>query len=114
MSIDDRLRVVKLAEIECERHANSARDSWRGLKGGFKEAATPWRIVTVGAIAGFLAGRSGGRVAGDGLGGKLFASVAQALITTLGAGATAGLAAGAAEANVHPPTTEVAEGIPER
>lgn len=113
MSIDDRLRVVKLAEIECERHANNARASWHSLKNGFTDAATPWRIVSVGAVVGFLAGRRGGRGNGDGLGGKLFGSVAQALITTLGAGVTAGLAAGAAETNVHPPTTEVAAGLPE-
>lgn len=96
MSIEDRLRVVKLAEIDCEYHADKARAAWGSLKVNFKDAATPWRIVTVGAIGGFFMGRSGGGDAGEGVGAKLFGTVANALITTLGASATAGMAAGAA------------------
>lgn len=97
MSIEDRLKVVKLAEIDCEYHADKARASWSSLKVNFKDAATPWRIVTVGAIGGFFMGRSGGGADGSaGVGAKLFGTVANALITTLGASATAGMAAGAA------------------
>lgn len=95
MSIEDRLKVVKLAELDCETHSTRAADSWRELKRNFRHAATPWRIVTVGTLSGFLMGRSGGP-RGDGVGAKLFGTVAQALITTLGASATAGMAADAA------------------
>ena len=96
MSIEDRLAVVKLAEIECRSHSTKAKESWRALKRGFKTSATPWRIVVVGGISGFLMGRSGGEQAGSSVGSKLFGSIAHALITTLGASATAGMAAGAA------------------
>lgn len=121
MSIEDRLKVVQLAEIECEMHADKARNSWKGFKTNFRDAATPWRIVTVGAISGFLMGRSGGGASGDSLGAKLFGTVTQALITTLGAGATAGMAAteaadaaasattGAVEARTTAPETQIAE-----
>jgi hypothetical protein len=107
MDIDDRLRVVKLNEIECEKHADQARAAWKTLKITAKDAATPWRIVTVGAVAGFLMGRSGG---GDGnapsVGAKLFGTVAQALITTLGAAGTAGAAAASAADAAADATTE--------
>ena len=95
MSIADRLKVVKLAEIDCQQHALRASTSWQTLKCDSKAAATPWRIVTIGAVSGFLMGRSGGGNGGS-VGGKLFGTIAQSLITTLGAGATAGMAAGAA------------------
>ena len=94
MSIEDRLKVVKLAEIQCKLHTAHAREKWEDLKDTFRESATPWRIVSVGAISGFLMGRSAG--AGPSVGGKLFGSLANMLITTLGASATAGMAAGAA------------------
>jgi TctA family transporter len=110
--IDDRLKVVKLAEIDCETHAKNAHAAWRELKSTAKHAATPWRIVTVGAISGFLMGRSGGGAAGgSSVGAKLFGTVAQALITTLGAGATAGAAASsAADAAAIATSDAVAEG----
>ena len=95
MSIEDRLQVVKLAEIDCQLHTTHARDQWKKLKHDFRDSATPWRIVTVGAISGFLMGKTGGNGNGS-VGAKLFGTLAQALITTLGAGATAGMAAGAA------------------
>lgn len=95
MTIEDRLKVVKLAEIDCKLHSTHANEKWQQLKDDFRDAATPWRIVTVGAISGFLMGRSGGGSGGS-VGGKLFGTIAQSLITTLGAGATAGMAAGAA------------------
>ena len=112
MNIDDRLRVVRLAEIECDRHADKARAAWRHFKLHAKEAATPWRIVTVGAISGFLMGRSGGgQNAAPGVGAKLFATVAQALITTIGASATAGAAAAsAADAAAVATSDAVADG----
>ena len=97
MDIDDRLQAVKLAEIECESHATAARTAWKTLKAQAKDAATPWRIVTVGAITGFLMGRSGGTdPQASSVGAKLFGSVANMLITTLGASATAGAAAASA------------------
>jgi hypothetical protein len=95
MTIEDRLKVVKLAEIDCKLHSTHAREKWQQLKHEFREAATPWRIVTVGAVSGFLMGRSDGGNGGS-VGSKLFGTIAQSLITTLGAGATAGMAAGAA------------------
>ena len=112
MDIEDRLRVVKLNEIECETHADRARAAWSTLKTTAKEAATPWRIVTVGAIAGFLMGRSGGSTAGTGsVGAKLFGTIAQSLITTLGAAGTAGAAAAsAADAAAEATADAVAEG----
>jgi len=95
MSIEDRLQVVKMAEIDCEASIVRARDSWGKLGSGFKTAATPWRIVTVGAISGYLMGRSDA-TGGPSIGGKLFASATQALLTALGASVTSGLAASAA------------------
>ena len=114
MNIDERLKLVKLNEIECETHADRARASWSTLKSTAQDAATPWRIVTVGAIAGFLMGRSGGNGAASGgssVGAKLFGTVAQALITALGSAATAGAAtAAAADAAAEATTDAVAEG----
>lgn len=110
MSIEDRLQVVKLAELDCQTHTTLAAASWKQLKSGFKTAATPWRIVTVGAVSGFLLGRSGGN-GQIGVGGKLFGSLANALITTLGASATAGMAAdSAAHAAAHATADAVADG----
>jgi hypothetical protein len=112
VNIDERLKVVQLNEIECETHANRARSSWKTLKSTAKDAATPWRIVTVGAIAGFLMGRSGGEAGGgSSVGAKLFGSVANMLITSLGAAGTAGAAsAAAADAAAAATTDAVAEG----
>jgi len=93
MSIKDRFKVVQLAEIECQQHSENARAAWKDLKKNFRHAATPWRIVTVGVLSGFLMGRSAGGGSGESVGAKLFGTVAQALITTLGASATAGMAA---------------------
>ena len=113
MNIDERLKVVKLNEIECETHADRARASWSTLKHTAKDAATPWRIVTVGVVGGFLMGRSGGGAAGGGgsIGAKVFGSVAEMLITTLGAAGAAGAtAAAAADAAAAATTDAVAEG----
>jgi hypothetical protein len=113
VNIDERLRVVKLNEIECETHADRARASWKTLKSTAKDAATPWRIVTVGAVAGFLMGRSAGGTAsgGSSVGAKLFGTVAEMLITTLGAAGTAGAAsAAAADAAASATSDAVAEG----
>jgi len=112
MNIDERLKLVKLNEIECETHADRARASWKTLKSTAKDAATPWRIVTVGAVAGFLMGRSGGTDKSSGsVGAKLFGTVAEMLITTLGAAGTAGAAAAAsADAAASATTDAVAEG----
>ena len=96
MSIEDRLQVVKLAEIELKTHSDRASRSLRDLKSSYRDLATPFRIVSVGAIAGFVSGRGSSKNSGGGLGAKLLTTIAQALITTLGAGATAGVAAGAA------------------
>jgi hypothetical protein len=94
MSIEDRFKVVQLAEIECQRHTEHVRISWKALKKNFRDSATPWRIVTIGALSGYLMGRSSAASGGgDSVGAKLFGTIAQALITTLGAGATAGMAA---------------------
>ena len=111
MNIDERLKVVQLNEIECEKHGDQARAAWKTLKITAKDAATPWRIVTVGAVAGFLMGRSGG---GPGtapsVGAKLFGTVAQMLLTTLGtAGAAGAAAATAADAAAEATTDAVAE-----
>jgi hypothetical protein len=96
MSIEDKLMTVKMAEVDCQAATVRARDSWGRLNATFKQAATPWRIVTVGAVSGFLMGRSGGGAGGNGIGGKLFASAAQAVITAMGASAASGAAAEAA------------------
>ena len=112
MNIDERLKLVQLNEIECETHADRARSAWSTLKTTAKEAATPWRIVTVGAIAGFLMGRSSGAdPGGSSVGAKLFGTIAQALITSLGAAGTAGAAAAsAADAAAEATADAVAEG----
>jgi hypothetical protein len=110
MSIEDRLKTVLDAESDCNRHSDNARLALKSMKERFREAATPWRIVTVGVIAGFVAGRSGGGggangESGGGLGGKLLALLAQSAITSLGAAASAGFAAEAAT----DPATEAAD-----
>jgi hypothetical protein len=112
VNIDERLKVVKLNEIECETHADRARAAWKTLKGTAKDAATPWRIVTVGAVAGFLMGRSGGGAGNaPSVGAKLFGTVAQMLLTTLGtAGAAGAAAAASADAAAEATTDTVAEG----
>jgi hypothetical protein len=112
VNIDDRLQVVKLAEIDCQTHAENAHAAWRTVKATARRSATPWRIVTVGAIAGFFMGRSGGgAAAGPGVGAKLFGTIAQGLITTLGASMTAGAAASsAADAAALATSDAVAEG----
>ena len=51
--------------------------------------------MTVGAISGFLMGRSSAEGTSS-IGGKLFGTAAQALITELGASAASGIAASAA------------------
>ncbi|MCX7042275.1 MAG: hypothetical protein NT117_06250 [Gammaproteobacteria bacterium] len=95
MSIEDRLKVVQMAEIDCEASVIRARDSWGKLGAVFKTAATPWRIVTVGAISGYLMGRSN-KPGTSSVGGQIFSTAAQAIITALGASAASGIAAGAA------------------
>lgn len=101
MSIEDRLKTVLQAENDCNRHSSNARLALDSMKDKFRDAATPWRIVSVGVIIGFIAGRSGGgggvaAEGGAGLGGKLFATLSQALISSMGAAMTAGFAAEAA------------------
>jgi hypothetical protein len=101
MSIEDRLKTVLQAENDCNRHSKNARMALGSMKEKFRDAATPWRIVTIGVIVGFIAGRSGGggganTEGGNGLGGKLFAMLSQAAITSMGAAVTAGFAAEAA------------------
>jgi hypothetical protein len=93
--IEARLAKVKQAEVECERSGLAARNSWKTLKEDAKQAATPWRIVAVGAISGFIVGR-GSPGGGQTMGAKVFGTLAQSLVTMLSAGATAGVAAGAA------------------
>jgi len=94
--IEDRLAKVKDAEVACERAGLAARNAWQDLKQKSKDAATPWRIVAVGAISGFIVGRGSPGTGGETIGAKVFGSLAQSLITMLSAGATAGVAAGAA------------------
>lgn len=93
--IEQCLAKVKQAEVECERSGLAARKAWSDLKQGAKDAATPWRIVSVGAIMGFVVGR-GQPGGGETVGAKVFGTLVQSMITMLGAGATAGVAAGAA------------------
>ena len=119
MSIEDRLKTVLQAENDCNRHSDNARLALGSMKEKFREAATPWRIVTVGAIAGFIAGRSGGgggvnAEGGGGLGGKLFAMLSQAVITSMGAAVTAGFAAEAAtDPATEAPIAEAGESVSE-
>jgi hypothetical protein len=88
-------KVVAQAEVEANERADRARDAWKSLKSNAKSAATPWRIVTVGAISGFLMGRRDPSV-GPSMGGRLFGTIAQSVVTALGASATAGAAASSA------------------
>jgi hypothetical protein len=94
--IEERLAKVKEAEVECERSGLAARKAWSDLKQGAKDAATPWRIVGVGAVLGFIMGRGQPGHGGETVGAKVIGTLMQSLITMLGAGATAGVAAGAA------------------
>lgn len=116
MSIEDRLKTVLQAEKDCNRHSSNARQALASVKERLRDAATPWRIVTIGVITGFVAGRSGGggvgAEGGAGLGGKLFATLAQAAITSLGAAATAGFAAEAAtDPATQTPTNEAGDDL---
>jgi len=116
MSIEDRLKTVLQAESDCNRHSSNARLALVSMKEEFREAATPWRIVTVGVIVGFIAGRSGGGNAegGNGLGGKLFAMLSQAAISSMGAAVTAGFAAEAAtDPATEAPIEETGESVSE-
>ena len=119
MSIEDRLKTVQQAENDCNRHSKNARLAQESMKEKFREAATPWRIVTIGVIAGFIAGRSagGGGVAetgSAGLGGKLFAMLSQAAISSMGAAVTAGFAAEAAtDPAPEVPADEAGEAVSE-
>jgi hypothetical protein len=118
MSIEDRLKTVLQAENDCNRHSNNARLALGSMKEKFREAATPWRIVTIGVIAGFIAGRSGGgggnAEGGNGLGGKLFAMLSQAAISSMGAAVTAGFAAEAAtDPAAEAPIDEIGESVSE-
>ena len=70
MSIDDRLQLVKLAEVDAEAARVRARDSINRLREDAKAAATPWRIVTVGVVVGFLMGRDSGTAGGPSVGGR--------------------------------------------
>ena len=90
MTLDERLRAVAEAEARCQAQTERARTSWLAVKVGAKQLATPWRIVAVGAVLGFMAGRKakpGGQ--GNGIGGKFLAAATQALVTAFGAGITA-------------------------
>jgi len=117
MSIEDRLKTVLQAESDCNRHSNDARLALASMKEKFREAATPWRIVTIGVIAGFIAGRSGGggnAEGGNGLGGKMFAMLSQAAISSMGAAVTAGFAAEAAtDPAAEAPIEETGESVSE-
>ena len=90
MDIEQLHALVLKAELEASERRERAHSAWKQLKHDAKKSATPWRIVGVGAVSGFLMGRSGGRPAGTvGVGGRLFTTIANALITTMGASATA-------------------------
>lgn len=93
MSIKDRLQAVKRAELDCQAQSGNVRAARQSLAANFSEAATPWRIVGIGTLAGFLLGRSRVLAAASGVGSKLFLPIAQALITALGAHVAAGAAA---------------------
>jgi hypothetical protein len=96
MDIEQLAAAVKKAELEASERRDRARGAYKQLKADAKAAATPWRIVSVGVVTGFLVGRSQPGPAGQGVGSRLFGSIAQALITTMGASATAGAAASTA------------------
>ena len=93
MSIKDRLQAVERAELDFQAQSGNVRAARKSLAANFSEAATPWRIVGIGTLAGFLLGRSRGLAAASGVGSKLFLPIAQALITALGAHVAAGAAA---------------------
>ena len=95
MNLLELSKAVAQAEVEAKARAESARGSWTQLKSSAVAAATPWRIVTVGAVAGFFAGRRS-PAAGPGVMSQVFSSLSQSVITALGASATAGLAAASA------------------
>lgn len=91
MTLDERLRAVAEAEARYQAQSELARTAWMAVKVGAKQLATPWRIVAVGAVLGFMSGRkakSGERVGND-LGGKFLAAATQAIVTAFGAGITA-------------------------
>ncbi len=109
MNLLELSKSVKDAELEAKAHADRARDAWKDLKTRAGDAATPWRIVTVGVIGGFLVGRRD-PAAGPSVGGKLFGSIAQSLVTALGASLTAGAAASSAADAAAAATTDATVG----
>jgi hypothetical protein len=101
-TLEERLAKVREAEAACERAGLAARDSWQSLKERSKAAATPWRIVAVGGVLGFLAGRGNADGAATA---KLFGSLAQTLFTMI----SAGMAAGAADEDTDAAADATAE-----
>ena len=109
MNLVELAAAVKQAEVEAKERADRARTSWKSLKANARDAATPWRIVTVGAISGYLMGRRD-PAAGPSMGGRLFGTIAQSVITALGASATAGAAASSAADAAAAATTDATVG----
>lgn len=112
MNVKQHLALVATAETDCALHAAGVRAAWRGLKDEMHRSATPLRIVVAGAVLGFVSGRP--RASDDaGLPGRLLTTIAQMLLSTLGAGAatsvSAGAAAGAAAAHANAAAAHAAQ-----
>lgn len=104
MSYERLTKKVRQAEQALEARERSASASWRVAKTTWKEAWTPGRIAAVGAIAGFMFGRSrrkSTRSGHQGIGLIRLATSVVGLMSTLQVKSAAGEAEEAAESAEH-------------
>lgn len=97
MSFEDLITKVDQAEKALEANERRVAADWRQLKGSWREAWTPGRIVLAGLVGGFLTGRAR-PLARAGGGGVLQMITA---LSGLFAGSSAQAAAGEAEHAAH-------------
>lgn len=97
MSFEDLLTKVDQAEKALEANERRVAADWRQLKGSWREAWTPGRIVLAGLITGFFTGRA--RPLGRAGGGGVLQMITA--LSGLFAGSSAQAAAGEAEHAAH-------------
>ncbi|MEJ7747183.1 MAG: hypothetical protein WKF61_10645 [Luteimonas sp.] len=97
MSFEDLIAKVDQAEKALEANERRVAADWRQLKGSWREAWTPGRIVLAGLVTGFFTGRA--RPLGRAGGGGVLQMITA--LSGLFAGSSAQAAAGEAEHAAH-------------
>lgn len=97
MSFDQLIAKVDQAEKALEANERRVAADWRQLKGSWREAWTPGRIILAGLITGFFTGRA--RPLGRAGGGGVLQMITA--LSGLFAGSSAQAAAGEAEDAAH-------------